>query len=313
MDRMDPSILRLAADDLRRVVEDHAHWHENLLRTMFCEHPADPGDLLPTAYRECSFGRWFYDAAPNGLRGQADFTAMGKEHQQMHHVASRLLRSVRARGPIDRLDFEQLVASNARMRAHVDGLRSAIDAALGNRDALTTAYGRVDMLPALEALQCDTRDSGLPCSLVFVDLDNLKRVNDEHGHAAGDAVLAGLVRHLDAHLRPQDKVFRYGGDEFLLALPSADIGVAQAIVNRVREGLAGQLLVCGPDGQPLPVSASFGLALLDPHEEVAVSVARADQALLVAKAAGRNRSIAWDESVQTGTRWNRVDAGLAGR
>lgn len=144
----------------------------------------------------------------------------------LHQAANRLLRAVRASGPIDRLDFEDLVASNARMRANVDAVRSAINAALGNRDALTSAYGRVDMLPTLEALLALTRDDGMPCSLVFVDVDNRKPINGQHGHPQGDQVLAGLVRHLDAHLRPRDKVFRYGGREFLLALPGADIPVA---------------------------------------------------------------------------------------
>lgn len=313
MDRMNPAVLRAAATDLRCVEDDHARWHENLLRSMFCEHPIEPRDLAPAAHRDCAFGRWFYEAAPNGLRHHAAFTAMGHEHQALHHVAACLLRSVRAEGPIDRRDFEELVACNARMRTHVDALRTDIEAALGNRDALTTAYGRVEMLPALEGLQALTRSGGTPCALVFVDVDNLKRVNDAHGHALGDAVLTGLVRHLDAHLRPQDKVFRYGGDEFLLALPGADLCVAQAVVNRIREGLAGHLRVAGRDGRPLQISASFGLALLDPEETVLASIARADQALLLAKTAGRNRSVAWDDSVQTGTRWRRIEAGQAAR
>jgi diguanylate cyclase (GGDEF)-like protein len=164
-------------------------------------------------------------------------------------------------------------------------------------------------MPALEELQCLTRNGGTPCSLVFVDVDHLKTINDVHGHALGDAVLAGLVRHLDAHLRPHDKVFRYGGDEFLLALPGADIPVAQSVVNRVCRSLAADLRVTGIDGERLQVTASFGLALLDPDVDVSVSIGRADQALLLAKTAGRNRSIAWDETVQTGTRWRRIDVG----
>ena len=94
MERMDPSTLHLAAEQLREVTDEHARWHEYLLRSIFCEHPVDPSDLAPSAHRTCPFGDWFYGHAPNGLRGEQAFAAMGKEHQRLHQVAAKLLRSL---------------------------------------------------------------------------------------------------------------------------------------------------------------------------------------------------------------------------
>jgi PleD family two-component response regulator len=90
-------------------------------------------------------------------------------------------------------------------------------------------------------------------------------------------------------------------------LPGADLATAHAVITRVRDALSGKLLIAGADGTTLQVTASFGLALLDPDDDVEQSIARSDQALLLAKTAGRNRAIAWDAAVTTGTRWRLID------
>jgi diguanylate cyclase (GGDEF)-like protein len=132
--------------------------------------------------------------------------------------------------------------------------------------------------------------------VAMIDLDHFKDVNDNFGHAAGDDVLSQSARYLMSQMRPYDAFFRYGGEEFLFCAPDTDIRQGWAMVERLRVGLAERAI----DGQirpPIRVTASFGLAPLDPDIPVEQSIERADNALYAAKAAGRNRTIVWDASL----------------
>jgi diguanylate cyclase (GGDEF)-like protein len=304
--RMDPASLRKALAHLQRASAEQAEWHENLLRAIFCGLACNPDDLEPSAYRLCRFGRWYYEKVPAELRQLPVFAAIGAEHEHLHGIATRLLQGVPANVPVVQANFEEFVAASARLRREIDTLKQVVEGALRDRDILTGAYGRLEMLPELRELLAGVRQSGKPCCIVFMDIDHLKHVNDTYGHQAGDGVLSGTVRFADTHLRAGDKVFRYGGDEFLITLPDADLAAGHAVITRIREGLARSAFSAGPDGAALPVTASFGLALLDPDLDIEESVDRADQALLLAKTAGRNRAINWDSSVTTSTRWRRL-------
>ena len=297
---MDPATLRKALEQLEQATEDHVEWHANLLRALVCGLPCDLGDLAATAHLQCRFGRWYYERAPVELRKQPAFDAIGTEHERLHRIAARLLRDVAAEEPISREDFEDLVAGSTRLRLELDSLRNELESALRNRDPLTGACSRIEMLPDLRELRTLAQRGVKQCCIVFMDVDQLKQINETYGHQVGDSVLAGTVRYLNDHLRPYDKVYRYGGDEFVLVLSGADLAMGQKVIARVRSGLARRLLVVGPGGIAIHVTASFGLALLDPGASVADCIDRADQALLLAKTAGRNCAISWDPSVTTG-------------
>ena len=305
--RMDPARLRTALEQLQQATHDHEEWQEKLLRAIVRGLPSDPDNCLVDGARvTCSFDRWYYERVPADLWGQQAFVALGMEHEHLHRTAEGLLRAMSAEAPVDVGDFDDLMAGRARLRVKLDALKQEVRGAWRNWDSLTGAYGRAGVLPELRAWGDLARRKIQPCCIVLLEVDELNAISETHGQPAGDEVLAGVVRCLMKRLRPFDKVFRYGGDKFLIALPGTDLEIAQTVIKRVRERLIGRPSAVSAGGIALHVSASFGLALLDPEVSVEDSIERADQALLLAKTAGRNRAISWDPSVTTGTRLPRL-------
>jgi diguanylate cyclase (GGDEF)-like protein len=133
--------------------------------------------------------------------------------------------------------------------------------------------------------------TGRPYVVLVVDLDHFKSVNDSHGHAAGDAVLAAASRTMSDHLRNVDVLARYGGEEFVVLLPGVDMAGARSIADRMRAAMQGDVVVHG--STCISYTASIGLAASDAaagHARADV-LARADRALYEAKRTGRNRVV----------------------
>lgn len=150
---------------------------------------------------------------------------------------------------------------------------------LAQEDALTGAINRRGLDDALPIEFSRAQRSGEPLTLVMIDLDHFKRYNDRRGHPAGDAVLRGAAQAWLKQLRPTDMLARYGGEEFTLVLPGTDADRAAHLVDRLRPPV--------PDRQTF----SAGIATWDGRETASEVLQRADQALLQAKKAGRNRSM----------------------
>ena len=125
----------------------------------------------------------------------------------------------------------------------------------------------------------------------MLDLDHFKRANDEHGHLAGDKVLISTVQCLQAILRPYDRIYRYGGAEFLLCMPGTTPEEAREVAERMCHAVAAQRIQ--PDGTDhiLRVTASLGVTMLDPSRSVEDSIESADRAMYEAKKLGRNRVV----------------------
>ncbi|MBH9579552.1 GGDEF domain-containing protein [Inhella proteolytica] len=160
---------------------------------------------------------------------------------------------------------------------------------LATRDALTGLYNRRHAQSLLEQAWQRRQRGGSPFCVALIDLDHFKRVNDYHGHAAGDAVLCAFAHCAEQGLRTTDTLARWGGEEFLLLLDHTDTFGALQVLERMQAAVA-QLLV--PVGEELlRVGFSAGLAASQPDETLPKMLERADQALYRAKAEGRGRVV----------------------
>ena len=205
--------------------------------------------------------------------GANDLMCSGPEAREM---AIRLAKQIRRKRHVDRL------RDNVRY-----GLRAALT------DPLTGLFNRRYALPHLARMAERAKHQRRPLAVMVADLDHFKRVNDDHGHAAGDAVLTGVARRLADNLRAADLLARIGGEEFLIAMPDTDRDRALQLASRLCQVIAARPFACSEDVPELFQTLSIGItvapasSILTPAE----LIAHADQALYTAKADGRNKAL----------------------
>lgn len=160
---------------------------------------------------------------------------------------------------------------------------------LASMDGLTGVFNRRHFFEVASAAIAIGERRGRGSCVAILDVDHFKKVNDRHGHAAGDEALRMLTRVCVRECRSSDVVARYGGEEFVVLLPDANLEAAHAVVERVRRALAAEEIATATD--TFTITVSFGLAERREGESLEALLGRADAALYEAKRTGRDRVI----------------------
>lgn len=275
----------LAAIDA--AIAEQGRWATRWHRGLVCRLPPDAEIVDPASEDRTDFGRWRATHDGDPLLSQTAFLELWESFKGMHAEA-RNVAVAAIGGTVSPEDYDAVVALADDFLSRARRIRDAFRKAVSDLDPLTGLSNRATMTSELAAEYERAVRTGAPCCLALADIDHFKQVNDTHGHAVGDQVLAATAGRFLSRLRPYDLIYRYGGEEFLICLPNTDIETARRVLNRLREVLCERPIPL-PDGGNLPVAASFGFAQIDRSGPVKDTIERADQALYTAKRSGRNR------------------------
>ena len=198
--------------------------------------------------------------------------------------------------PVDNQELVARVRTQLRRKRYADRLREHVSRsmALAVTDPLTGLFNRRYMTSHLESTLNRASETGKPASLMVLDIDFFKSINDSLGHGAGDAVLRDFAGRIGRNIRGFDLACRYGGEEFVVVMPDTDGRTACMVAERLRRAMATETFDVGT-GPPIDLTVSIGVAASQgPGETSEQLIERADKALYAAKHEGRNRVIAAD-------------------
>ncbi|HWM46786.1 MAG TPA: PleD family two-component system response regulator [Xanthobacteraceae bacterium] len=197
--------------------------------------------------------------------------------------------------PIDKNEMLARVRTQVRKKRFADRLRDNVQMSIemAVTDGLTGLHNRRYMETHVTTLVEQAAARGKPLSVLVLDIDYFKSINDTYGHDAGDDVLREFSLRLKKSIRGIDLACRYGGEEFVVVMPETDLAIAAAVAERVRRGIATESFPISQGARAVDVTISVGIAgLMHPTDTAAEILKRADQALYRAKRDGRNRVVA---------------------
>ena len=196
--------------------------------------------------------------------------------------------------PVDEGELKARVRTQVRRKRYTDRLQANFvqNLSLALIDPLTKLHNRRYFSTHLVSVLRRAAISGKPASLLMIDIDHFKQVNDAHGHVAGDKVLTEIAAIIARHLRGFDLSARYGGEEFVVVMPDTTLDIASVVADRLRERIAATPIAVHGVADAITISISIGIAQSRGADETAETlIKRADNALYDAKHQGRNRVV----------------------
>lgn len=195
--------------------------------------------------------------------------------------------------PVNKMEFIARVKTQLKRKRFADKLLENfhLSMQMATTDAVTGLYNRHYLTSHIDNRLKSTQPLGRELSVLMLDIDHFKKVNDTHGHAAGDIVLKEFASRIGRNIRGVDLAARYGGEEFVVMMPETSSDLAATIGGRLKDEIASNPFDIGDAGEPINVTVSIGVATSRDGQTPNQLIEEADKALYEAKFSGRNRVV----------------------
>ena len=253
----------------------------------------DDGTSRIMFVRQSDFGLWFYHKGMYAFDNLPETKIILSSIEVIDKIIKKLKFQIKKNEITskDRIEFlKQIRIESRNIQLNMDTLFDMYNDLEAGRDELTRLLSRKYLPVVLSKEVSYSRKRGITFALLAIDIDFFKRINDAHGHAAGDMVLQQFSELLANRSRAGDYVFRLGGEEFLVLLVDITKSSAVRVANQLRQKISEELFSLS-DGKMLSITASIGVTLFDGHPDYTRTLNRADEALYEAKESGRNKVV----------------------
>jgi diguanylate cyclase len=275
-------------NDLRQALAAHVtHLLGVVFGLRFPAAPTVPGPAFDPA-QPCRFEELMTRTPRPEIEASPAYQELVARHREIHELTEDCLARSTA-GALRPAELTAFLRAVGDFQDFADQLGNDIATALIEVDEVTGLLKRHAMDRELKEEHARARRGKHPFTVAMADIDHFKKINDAHGHPFGDHVLAELSARLTKGLRPYDRVYRYGGEEFLVLLPETSGDKARRVLDRLRERIAAMQIRDG--ALAVTVSLSIGVAEFRRGRSIARLIEEADAALYRAKQAGRNRVV----------------------
>ncbi|EHM47198.1 diguanylate cyclase [Yokenella regensburgei] len=280
------SLLENAEEEKERQIGSLLSWEMDVMYKVMLD--SELGSTPPIS--RADFGMWFTHKGRHYFSGIAEVGYIAKLIQETDELFSRFRDPSRtAKQKHQRTELLlQMKSNTAQINTLLRGLFDDVAKHEVGMDVLTKLLNRRFLAAIFKREIAHANRSGTPLSVLLIDVDKFKEINDGYGHAAGDEILRKISQVFYDNVRSSDFVFRYGGDEFLIVLTEANQTETLRIAERIRSKASRQSITT-PDGKLLATTLSIGAAMFDGHPDYERLVQSADAALYRSKRQGRNR------------------------